>query len=67
MGSSVWTHSASVGQRVFQGNVIAILESMKVEIPVETPCDGEVTWLAACGTTLSADDLVAIVDDAPKP
>jgi biotin carboxyl carrier protein len=51
-----------VGQRVFAGNTILILECMKTEFPVESPVDGEITWLAACGTTLAADDLVAIVD-----
>jgi urea carboxylase len=64
MGCSVWAHSAGVGQRVFAGNVIIILESMKVEVPIEAPCDGEVTWLAAVGQTLETDDLVAVVNDA---
>lgn len=65
VGGSVWTHSVGVGQRVVAGTTLLICEVMKTEFPVETPVDGEVTWLAACGQTLEADDLVAIVDDKP--
>lgn len=67
VGGSVWTHAASVGQRVYQGNTILIVEIMKTEFPIEAPVDGEITWLAPCGQTLEADDLVAIVNDAPAP
>lgn len=63
VGGSVWTHSAGVGQRVVAGATILIMECMKTEFPIESPVDGEVTWLKACGETLEADDLVAIVDD----
>jgi biotin carboxyl carrier protein len=65
VGGSVWTHSAGVGQRVVAGTTLLICEVMKTEFPVETPVDGVVEWLEACGKTLEADDLVAIVDDAP--
>lgn len=64
MGGSVWTHAASVGQQVYQGNVIVIVEVMKTEFPIESPVDGEITWLAPCGQTLEADDVVAIIDTA---
>ena len=58
---SVWTHSVGVGQIVTAGTVVVIMECMKSEIPVETPCDGEVTWLRPCGDTVSVGDVVAIV------
>lgn len=64
VGGSVWTHSVGVGQRVVSGTTVLIVECMKTEFPVETPVDGTVTWLAACGDTLEQNDLVAIVDDA---
>jgi len=50
-----------VGQIVTAGTVVVIMECMKSEIPVETPCDGEVTWLRPCGDTVSVGDVVAIV------
>lgn len=64
VGGSVWTHSVGVGQRVFAGTTVLIVECMKTEFPVDTMVDGEVEWLAPCGQTLEADDLVAIVVDA---
>lgn len=67
VGGSVWTHSVGVGQRVIAGTTLLICEVMKTEFPVESPVDGVVTWLKACGDTIEAEDLVAIVDDAPAP
>lgn len=64
---SIWTHSVGVGQRVFAGTTLLIAEVMKMEIPIEAPVDGEVTWLAPCGQTLEAGDHVATLDDAPAP
>ncbi len=34
-----------VGDAVAEGDVLIILESMKMEIPVESPCAGRVTEL----------------------
>ena len=67
IAGSVWTHSTSVGQTVEAGTTLVILECMKMEIPVETPVGGEVTWLRPCGDTINQGDPVATVDDAPKP
>lgn len=63
VGGSVWTHSVGVGQRVVAGTTLLICEVMKTEFPVESPVDGEVTWLKACGETIEADELIAIVKD----
>lgn len=64
---SVWVHSVGVGQRVAAGTTLLVLESMKMEVPVETTVDGEVTWLAPGGQMLAPGDVVAIVDDSPAP
>lgn len=64
---SVWTHSVGVGQHVTTGTILVILESMKMEIPVESPCDGVVFWLKPCGEMINVGDEVAMVDDAPAP
>lgn len=64
---SVWTHSVGVGQRVFAGTTLLIAEVMKMEVPIESPVDGEVTWLRPCGDMIAANDHVATVDDAPVP
>jgi acetyl-CoA carboxylase biotin carboxyl carrier protein len=41
--ANVWQVHAEVGQAVAEGDTIAILESMKMEIPVEAPVAGTVT------------------------
>ncbi|MFU8817977.1 MAG: acetyl-CoA carboxylase biotin carboxyl carrier protein subunit [Pseudomonadales bacterium] len=42
---SVWKVEVAVGDRVTEGDVLVVLESMKMEIPVEAPADGVVTEL----------------------
>ncbi len=39
---TVWKVEVTVGQKVSSGDVLVILESMKMEIPVECPDDGVV-------------------------
>ena len=64
---SLRAHSVDVGQRVTRGTVLVILECMKMEIPVEAPCAGEVMGLRAKGDTVDVGDVVATVDDASVP
>jgi acetyl-CoA carboxylase biotin carboxyl carrier protein len=40
---TVWKIEAKVGDEVKAGDVLVILESMKMEMPVEAPEDGKVT------------------------
>jgi acetyl-CoA carboxylase biotin carboxyl carrier protein len=39
---TVWKVETSVGASVSEGQVLVILESMKMEMPIEAPCDGTV-------------------------
>lgn len=64
IAGSIWSHVASVGQRVEAGEMVCICECMKTEIPIEAPVGGTVTWLKACGETIEADDVVAMLDVA---
>jgi acetyl-CoA carboxylase biotin carboxyl carrier protein len=43
MTANVWQVPAVVGQIVAEGDVLVILESMKMEIPVEAPKAGTVS------------------------
>src|SRR5258705_5106077 len=43
IAANVWQVPATVGQAVAVGDTIAILESMKMEIPVEAPVAGTIT------------------------
>jgi biotin carboxyl carrier protein len=60
---SVWMHSVSVGEKVFEGGQLLVLESMKMEIPIQSPVDGIVTRLEAPGTIVNEGDVVAEVAD----
>jgi acetyl-CoA carboxylase biotin carboxyl carrier protein len=42
---TVWKVEVSVGQRVAAGDVLVILESMKMEMPIEAPEAGTVKEL----------------------
>ena len=41
--ANVWQVRTEVGATVSEGDELVILESMKMEIPVEAPIDGTVT------------------------
>jgi acetyl-CoA carboxylase biotin carboxyl carrier protein len=40
---TVWKIEVKVGDSVAEGQTVVILESMKMEMPVESPAAGEVT------------------------
>lgn len=42
---NVWKVEVTVGDQVAEGDVLIILESMKMEIPVESPAAGTVVEL----------------------
>ena len=66
MAANVWQVSATVGMIVAEGDFIAILESMKMEIPVEAPCAGTVTALhVKPEDQIQEGDLIAIITPAP--
>jgi acetyl-CoA carboxylase biotin carboxyl carrier protein len=51
-----------VGDTVAAGDTVAILESMKMEIPILTEIDGVVTEvLVAAGDTLRDGDVLAVI------
>ena len=53
----------STGDSVAEGEVIMILESMKMEIPVEAPSDGTVvSILAELGDQVEEDQVVAVIE-----
>jgi biotin carboxyl carrier protein len=53
-----------VGQAVATGDTIAILESMKMEIPVESPVAGTVAELRVSPEDqVNEGDVIAVIDD----
>ena len=59
MPGTVLNVVAPVGTAVKAGDVILILEAMKMENDIVAPCDGTVASAAAKGTSVNTDDVLA--------
>ena len=60
--TSISIFMASVGQSVKAGDVLVVLEAMKMEIEVSAPVDGTVKAVsAAVGTAVNTDDLLVVL------
>lgn len=60
---NVWKVLVAVGDRVREGDVLMILESMKMEIPLESPSSGLVTTLRVTPEQAVAEgEIVAIIE-----
>ena len=60
---SIWKLEKAVGDSVEQDEVILIIESMKMEIPVEAPCAGVLSEVrVAEGQTIEEFDVLAVID-----
>jgi biotin carboxyl carrier protein len=63
LAANVWRVLARAGDRVAPGDTLAILESMKMEIPVEAPGPGVVTEVRVVeGGTVQEGDVIAVVE-----
>ncbi len=63
MVANVWKVVVAAGDQVEDGDTICILESMKMEIPVEATASGTVTELnVAEGGVVQEGDVIAIID-----
>ena len=60
---SVWKVEVEPGAQVAAGDVLVILESMKMEIPVEAPVTGTVVELrVAVEDQVEEDDVIAVIE-----
>jgi biotin carboxyl carrier protein len=60
---NVWKIERAVGDAVAEGDVILILESMKMEIPVEAPCAGRIREIRVSeGQAIEEDAVLAVID-----
>ena len=63
MASTVWRVLVEVGDTVSSGQQVIILESMKMEIPVLSPIDGQVAVVNVVeGDVVEAGSLLAVID-----
>ncbi len=62
MVANVWRVLVSPGDAVAAGDALVILESMKMEIPVESPVDGTVAEVRVEeGGVVQEGDVIAVV------
>jgi biotin carboxyl carrier protein len=63
MVANVWKVVVSAGQAVTAGEPLVILESMKMEIPVESPADGTVIEVRVQeGGVVQEGDVIAVIE-----
>lgn len=62
MPGTILAVSVSVGQAVKAGDVLMVLEAMKMENDIVAPCDGTVKQLLVSkGSTVNTDDVLAVI------
>jgi acetyl-CoA carboxylase biotin carboxyl carrier protein len=60
---NVWKIEVSVGDKVEDGDTVVVLESMKMEIPVEAEDDGTVKEIrCAEGDSVSEGDVLVVLE-----
>ena len=63
MVANVWKVLVAPGDEVAEGDTICILESMKMEIPVEATAGGKVSEVnVAEGGVVQEGDVIAVID-----
>jgi acetyl-CoA carboxylase biotin carboxyl carrier protein len=63
MVANVWKVLVTAGATVTAGETLVILESMKMEIPVEAPVDGTLTTVnVEEGGVVQEGDVIAVID-----
>jgi urea carboxylase len=62
ISGNLWQVQAAVGSHVRAGDVLVVLESMKMEIPLLAPCDGVVQQVnVQPGSAVRAGQRVAVI------
>ena len=63
MVANVWKVVVAAGDAVSEGDPLVILESMKMEIPVESPLDGTVREVRVQeGGVVQEGDVIAVLE-----
>lgn len=61
---TIWKIEVEVGDEIEEDDEVIILESMKMEMPVEAPCDGVVKEiLVKEGDAVDEDQVLIILED----
>jgi acetyl-CoA carboxylase biotin carboxyl carrier protein len=61
---TVWKIELAPGTKVNEGDVVIILESMKMEMPIEAPCAGTLREVKVKeGEAVDEGKVVAVIDE----
>ncbi len=64
IAGSIWKIETAVGDRVAPDDVLLVIESMKMEIPVESPCSGTVSQIRVEeGQAVEEGDVLVVLGD----
>jgi len=67
VSGGVWSVNVAVGDRVLAGQLLLVVESMKMEVSVEAPCDGRVEQLLCGeGQSVSAGQPLVLMRPMPR-
>lgn len=65
---SIWKILVNIDDVVQSGDVLVLLELMKMEIPIVAPCSGVVTGIYVTeATPISSNQLVATIEQGDTP
>ena len=63
IAGNVWQIEVAVGDQVSDGDIVVILESMKLEIPVEAEAAGAVREIpVTIGDAVAEDDVLIVLE-----
>ena len=63
LAGNVWNVSVEVGDTVEEDDELFVVEALKMEIPVYSPCDGSVSEIRVRkGDVIEEDDVMAVID-----
>ena len=61
---TVWKIEVAVGDQIAEGDTVVILESMKMEMPIEAPAGGKVAQvLVKEGQSVAEGQVVVVLDE----
>lgn len=61
MPGNIWKVLKQVGEAVKEGDVVIILEAMKMENEILAPCDGKIASIVAAGGAVNSGDVLATI------
>ena len=65
VSGSVWQTQVKIGDKIKTGDILLILESMKMEINITAPCDGVITHLLKTdGNRVQAGQTLVVIEES---